>query len=171
MSRHDCAREQEVVNAVLSGGWPATAGDELTAHAAGCAVCGEVADVATLLRDDNEYARRAVQVPAAGQVWWRAAVRARLERAQAATQPMTWLHSITGACMAGVALTALTLAWPSIAGGAAWVRQQLLDTAPGGNDVLGVVTMALGQSLVLGLVAAVGLVAAPVILYFALSDE
>ena len=72
--------------------------------------------------------------------------------------------------MAGVALAALTLAWPSIAAGAAWVRQQLLATAPGG-DVAGLVAMALGQSLVLGLVAAVGLVAAPVILYFALSDE
>jgi hypothetical protein len=170
MTRHDCAREQEVVNAVLSGAWPERAGAELTAHASDCAMCGEVATVATLLREDHEQARSVVQVPAAGQVWWRAAVRARLERAQAATQPMTWLHGITAACMAGVALTAITLAWPSVIGGIAWVREQLLDTTPAG-DVAGLVTMALGQSLVLGLVAAICLVVAPVVLYFALSDE
>jgi hypothetical protein len=170
MSRDECVREQEVVNAVLSGAWPEEAGAELTAHASDCAICGEVATVATLVREDHEQARRVVQVPAAGQVWWRAAVRARLERAQAATQPMTLLHGITAACMAGVALAAVTLAWPSIAGGAAWVKGQLLDTTPDG-DMAGLVTMALGQSLVLGLVAAVCLVVAPVVLYFALSDE
>ncbi len=170
MSRHECTREQEVVNAVLSGAWPEGADQALTAHASDCAICGEVATVATLLREDNEQARRAVQVPAAGQVWWRAAVRARLERAQAATQPMTWLHGITASCMAGVALAAVTLAWPSIAGSAAWVKEQLLDTTPAG-DVAGLVTMALGQTLVLGLVAAVCLVVAPVVLYLALSDE
>jgi hypothetical protein len=37
--------------------------------------------------------------------------------------------------------------------------------------VAGLVTMALGQTLVLGLVAAVCLVVAPVVLYLALSDE
>ena len=170
MSRHECAREQEVVNAVLSGAWPEGAGPALTAHASACAICGEVATVATLLREDNERARRIVQVPAAGQVWWRAAVRARLDGAQAATQPMTWLHSITAACMLGVALAAVSLAWPSIRAGAAWVKTQWLDTTPAG-DVPGLVTMALGQSLILGLVAAICLVVAPVVLYFALSDE
>jgi len=142
----------------------------LIAHASSCAICGEVAAVATVLREDHEHARRAVQVPAAGQVWWRAAVRARLERTQAATQPMTWLHGITAACMIGVALAAVSLAWPSITGGMAWVKAQLLATTPAG-EVAGVVTMALGQSLVLGLVAAACLVLAPVVLYFALSDE
>ena len=170
MSRHECAREQDVVDAVLSGAWPAGADAELTAHASDCAICGEVATVARLLREDHEQARRSVQVPAAGQVWWRAAVRARLERAQAATQPMTWLHGITAACIAGVTLAAVTLAWPSIAGGAAWVKQQLLETTPRG-DVAGLATMALGQSLVLGLIAAICLVVAPVVLYFALSDD
>ena len=83
---------------------------------------------------------------------------------------MTWLHGITAACIAGVTLAAVTLAWPSIAGGAAWVKQQLLETTPRG-DVAGLATMALGQSLVLGLIAAICLVVAPVVLYFALSDD
>jgi hypothetical protein len=185
MSRSECAREPQVVQAVLSGLWPEQVDSELTAHASACEICGEVATVATLLRHDNEQARRDVQVPAAGQVWWRAAVRARLETAQAATRPMTWLHGITAACMAGVTLAAISMAWPSILSGSAWVRAQLLAWLPGGealgsaapgsaalgDGVAGVVTMALGQSVVLGLVAAACLVLAPVVLYFALSDE
>jgi hypothetical protein len=170
MSHDDCPRETEVTRAVLSGVWPDRAEPELCEHAAACAVCGEVASVALLLRQDHEHARRDVQVPAAGQVWWRAAVRARLEAAQAATQPMTWLHGITGACMAGVMLAALTLAWPSIVGAASWIKGQLLFAAAGGN-ASGVVSMALGQSLVLGVIAAVALLLTPVVLYFALSDD
>jgi hypothetical protein len=169
MSRHECSREIEVTSAVLSGAWPERVDGELQAHAAACEICAEVAAVATVLRQDHEHARREMQVPAAGQVWWRAAVRARLERAQASTQPMTWLHGITGACMAGVMLAALTLAWPSIVGSAGWIKGQLMSTAPG--DPMGVVSMALGQSLVFGVVAAACLVLAPVVLYFALSDD
>lgn len=170
MTRNECLREEQVVSAVLSGAWPERVDEDLTSHAAQCEICGEVAAVATLLRQDHEHARRDVQVPAAGQVWWRAAVRARLERAQASTQPMTWLHGITAACTLGVTAAILVIAWPSIAGGAAWVKTQLMGAAPDG-EVAGLVSMALGQSLALAVVAAACLVVAPVVLYFALSDE
>jgi hypothetical protein len=170
VTRNACRHEQQVVNAVLSGAWPERVDEELTVHAAQCDICAEVVAVATLLRQDHEHARREVQVPAAGQVWWRAAVRARLERAHASTQPMTWLHGITAACTLGVTVAILGIAWPSIAGGAGWVKAQLMSAAPGG-EVAGLVSIALGQSLVLALVAVTCLVVAPVALYFALSDE
>ena len=169
MSGDDCPRETEVTGAVLAGAWPDRVEPELCAHAAACAVCGEVAAVAMMLRQDYEQARREVQVPAAGQVWWRAAVRARLETAHASTQPMTWLHGITGACMVGVMLAAITLAWPSIVGAAGWIKAQLAGTAAGGNAG-GVVAMALGQSLVLGVIAAAALVLAGLAL-LRVSDE
>lgn len=165
-----CPHEEQVVNAVLSGSWPDAADRELTTHAAQCEICGEVATVATLLRQEHEHARRDVQVPAAGQVWWRAAVRARLEAAQASTQPMTWLHGITAACTLGVTVAILSITWPSIAQGAGWIKAQLMNTAPNG-EVAGLVSMALGQSLVLALVAAAFLVLAPVVVYLALSDD
>lgn len=170
MSLDECPREAAVTRAVLSGDWPDRAEPELCEHAARCATCGEVAAVAIVLRQDHEQARRDVVVPAAGQVWWRAAVRARLETAQAATKPMTWLHGITAACMVGVMLAAITLAWPSIVGATGWIKGQFLFAAAGG-DAGGVVSMVLGQSLVLGFVAAAALVLAPVVLYFALSDD
>lgn len=165
-----CAREDQVVSAVLSGAWPDRCDDALVAHAAQCGICGEVAAVATLLRMDHDHARREAHLPAAGQVWWRAAVRARLEAAHASTQPMTWMHGITAACALGLLLGATTLAWPSIAGAAAWLTTLVLGTAPSGN-VAGVMAGTLRQGLPLVLLAAVGVLLAPVALYFALSDE
>ena len=40
-------------------------------------------------------------VPAAGQVWWRSAIRARAEASRAAASPMVWLQALTGAGAAG----------------------------------------------------------------------
>ena len=55
-----------------------------------------------------------VQVPAAGQVWWRAAIRARAEAASTAARPMIWLQALTGAGAAGAALAGLSMVWPKI---------------------------------------------------------
>src|SRR5690349_19767616 len=74
----ECGREQKVVNAVLAGAWPHRCDENLVAHAQVCEVCREVASISVLLRDDLDASRIDVHVPAAGQVWWRAAVRARL---------------------------------------------------------------------------------------------
>ena len=69
---HECPTEQLVVNAVLSGRWPDGVDDGLVAHARDCVTCREVANVALLLRDDNDASRVEMHVPAAGQVWARA---------------------------------------------------------------------------------------------------
>ena len=77
-----CGHEQEVVRAVLSRRWahgsdsPRDRDAELRAHAETCEICAEAAMVAVLLSEQREEALRDVHVPAAGQVWWRAAVRA-----------------------------------------------------------------------------------------------
>src|SRR4051812_46537253 len=114
MNAPECPREQLVVNAVLAGTWPHGSDDSLVAHAETCEVCREVAAVSVLLRDDLDASRIEAHVPAAGQVWWRAAVRARLESTQAATRPMTWMHAITAATVAGVFLAAITAMWPRV---------------------------------------------------------
>jgi hypothetical protein len=168
-SGDECPREAEVVRAVLSGVWARIDNDELLAHTAECAVCGEVTAIAVLLREDAEQARREVLVPAAGQVWWRAAVRARLERTQAATRPMTWLHGITAAIAFGVLLAGISVAWPSVAGTVQDVRTLVGGLIPGG-EVTGAIVGALRQSLTLAFVVAAGLIITPLALYFALSD-
>jgi hypothetical protein len=170
VSRTDCPREQEVVNAVLRGRWPAGCDEALVAHAAHCVTCREVAQVSLLLHEDVDQARIDVIVPAAGQVWWRAAVRARLESTQAAARPMSWMHAITGAIVLGAVLAAITAVWPMLAGLWRAVRSIPLDVLPSA-DVAVAIGSGLAQSLVIGLVAAALLVVAPLAVYFALSDD
>ena len=83
------------VNAVLSGHGRTAATRRWSRTPRHCETCREVASVSMLLREDSECSRIEMHVPAAGQVWWRAAVRARLESTHAAARPMTWMHGIT----------------------------------------------------------------------------
>lgn len=168
--RNQCPREQDVVNAVLSGVWNTIEDEELSAHAAQCDVCGEVAAISALLREDGEQARREAHVPAAGQVWWRAAVRARLERTQAATQPMTLMHGVTAALAIGILLAILGMAWPAIAGTIGGIKA-LVAGASASGDITAAMVGALRQSLTLALVVTAGLIVTPIAIYFALSDR
>ena len=170
MTVDGCSHEDHVVQAVLSGAWPSRCDRELVTHAAGCDICSEVASIATLLRADHDEARRHVQVPAAGQVWWRSAIRARLETAQASTQPMTWMHGVTAAIMVGVILTIVGVLWPSVGTAAEWIRAQAVSISPQAS-VADVVLGALRQSFIIAAVAGACLILAPLALYFALSDD
>ena len=166
----DCPREQEVVNAVLAGAWPHRCDDELVSHAAVCGVCKEVAGVAVLLREDLESSRIDVHVPAAGQVWWRAAVRARLESTQAAARPMTWMHAITAAIVLGAFLAGVTALWPKLPAAVNVIRSLSADMLPS-PDVTNAIAGGLAQSVTIGLIAAAVLLLAPLAVYFALSDD
>jgi len=165
-----CPHEDDVVAAVLSRRWDA-ADDALKQHAPGCEICRDVVAVASLLSADQERSRYEVHVPAAGQIWWRSAVRARLEAAQAATRPMTWLHGIAGACAIGLTWALAGVVWPSVRELAAWLAAQTFGVDSGLGDVAALVTAALQKSLPLAFVVAACIVLAPVALYFALSDD
>ena len=165
-----CAHEHDVVAAVLSHRWDA-ADEGLKQHAAGCDVCRDVVTVASLLSNEQERARYAVRVPAAGQIWWRSAIRARLEGAQAAARPMTWLHGIAAACALGLTIAVIGMAWPSIQGMVAWLAAQALPADMSVGNVGSLVTAVLQKSLPLAFVVAACLVLAPVALYLALSDD
>ena len=170
MGADDCPREQEVVNAVLSGRWPDRCDDALVAHAAQCMTCREVAQVSVLLQDEVDHARIDVIVPAAGQVWWRAAVRARLESTHAAARPITWMHAITGAIVLGVFLAALTAVWPMLPGAINTIRALGSEVRPS-PEVTSALASGLAMSAGVAIVAAAIMVIAPLALYFALSDD
>jgi hypothetical protein len=165
----ECPREQEIVQAVLAGAWASVDDEDLKAHAAQCPTCAEIATIAALMRDDNDQARRDVRVPAAGQVWWRAAVRARLERTQAATQPITWMHGITAAVAIGVLLAVISFSWPALTSNVIGFREAFAWVLPSG-EVTTAIVGAFRQSLTLALIVTACLVLAPIALYFALSD-
>ena len=99
------------------------------------------------------------RVPAAGQIWWRSALRARAEAAHAAARPMVWLQALTGAGAVGLALSGLTLAWPR-------VQDVVRQVVPA---VSGSFLAALPLPLVLAVGA--GIVAAPIAFYLAMPRD
>lgn len=105
-----CPREPEVVEAVTRGEWPVTA-EELRAHAAACAACGELVTLSQALREDHSVVCREADVPAAGTVWWRATIRARAEAAEKAARPITFAQGVASAGIAGVAAAFAGVAW------------------------------------------------------------
>jgi hypothetical protein len=170
MTRLECPQEELVVRAVLTRAWPSGCDETLVAHAAECSVCREVAGIAELMREDSEDSRGEVHVPAAGQVWWRAAVRARLESTHAATRPMTWMHGITAAVVVGVLLAAATMAWPYLPDAAERVWTVARAFFPNA-EVASAVGWGLRQSVLLGLFVVGCLVIAPLAVYLVISDE
>lgn len=81
----ECPREKDVLELMRSG----HADDDLCAHIASCAVCAEVAVVASALIDDRTMLVRNAEVPGSGIVWWRMQVRLRNEAAAVARRSMT----------------------------------------------------------------------------------
>ena len=114
-----------------------------------------------------------VSVPAAGQVWWRAAIRARLEATQTVARPLTWLYGVSGACVLGLLVAVVGWLWPPVQQAATWIGAHTWSFTWGVN--LGEAASALSPLaqttgfLVLG--AAACLVLAPIALYLALSDD
>jgi hypothetical protein len=170
MSRHLCPREQEVVDAMLPEGRLPEA-SELQQHVAGCASCRELHEVMAMLRPDHALAEEA-SLPSAGQIWWRAAVRARMEAARAAARPVAWAQGATAASLLGILCAATVLAWPLV---------QRVFAAAFGRVTAGLETNALQSfhmmtvierslPLAVGVVAVV-VIAPLVVLYFALAGD
>lgn len=156
MSDMNCTREHDVVALVLSGRWPESADAALREHAEACATCHEVVSIASALRVDRD-ALTEVPVPAAGQVWWRAAIRARADAAEAAARPMVWLQALTGAAAVGIVLAGLSMMWPRLA---ATMRM-----------VLPANVASMQEALPLLLIAAIGVIAAPIAFYLAVPRD
>jgi hypothetical protein len=112
-----------------------------------------------LFEAESRAVMQGAQLPEAGQIWWKAAIRARAESTDAAARPMIWLQALAGAAAAGLALGAGTSVWPRLSG----VLRQLDPAAP--SSVLAAVP--------LPLVAAIGLaiVAAPIAFYLAVPRD
>jgi len=101
---HECTRGHDVVSRIVSGRWGANTGDPLHDHVRTCDACAELAALATLFAEEREVVGRDAPLPAAGQVWWRSAIRGRLEDQRAAERPLVWLYA--AAIAVGVSLTA-----------------------------------------------------------------
>jgi hypothetical protein len=94
----ECEFESEVLVAALQARMP----EPLRAHVAGCAICSDVAAVATAIDDARERMRGDAVVPDSGRVWWLAQLRARREATKAAGRPITAIQVIALACAIGL---------------------------------------------------------------------
>ena len=165
----DCARENEVLEAVAFGRWPEHAAD-LVAHAATCAVCADLSAVALALHDEREAACREAPVPASGMVWWRATIRARAEAARTASRPITIAQGAAAACAAGLTCGLAGIAWRSVH----WadrLGELAAQLATRRVDLASASTLALEHALPLILALAACLVLAPLALYITLADD
>ena len=170
MNRRLCPREQEVVDAMLPHGRLPEA-SELQQHVAGCESCRELHEVMAMLRPDHALSEE-VSLPSAGQIWWRAAVRARMEAARAATRPVAWAQGATAASLLGILCAATVLAWPLIQRvfGTAFGRLSsgLETNALQSFPVMAVIERSLPFAVA---VVAVVVIAPLVVLYFALAGD
>lgn len=176
MNAPECRREQDVIHAIVTGRWPDRCDESLSAHAAECAVCKELVELASVMQLDRDRLHDAVSLPSAGQVWWRAAIRARLEASERVARPMSWIFGMSLACAAGLAIAVVQLLWSPVelAWGSssphmwtAWFGLgEIARLLPTRADLA---PLTITGFVVLG--AAACLLLAPLALYFALSDE
>jgi hypothetical protein len=109
MSRSECPREQEILDALASSRWPDRLGEDLARHVHGCAFCKDLGLVAEALGADFSSAIEQARVPTAGLVWWRAEIRARQDSVRAASRPIALAHYLAVGCAGVVALGLLML--------------------------------------------------------------
>jgi hypothetical protein len=171
MSIHQCPHEDAVVAAVLAGHWPDGCDDALRAHVTGCTVCASVAEVARLLRGEHDMLAH-VQLPSAGQIWWRAAVRARSEGARAAARPITWVQAGAGAAAIGAVCALVAALWPAASNLAAKAGALAVGVDPGSLEIVMPALPLVERNVMVLVAVGVGVVLTPlIVLYFALSDE
>jgi hypothetical protein len=166
MTDRPCAHEDTVLAAALDSS--RVCPTHLAEHLAACDGCRDLYVIATALQDDHAAALADVRVPSAGQAWWRAELRARQEAAAIAARPITVATGIAAASLLGLlASVAGALAW--------WLRDSLTMPSAAQPAIEALMAQAWGDPtgprLAIWLCGAVLLVATPVLLYVALTEE
>ena len=152
MTASECARESEILDAIAAAEWPHAAPADLTAHAATCVVCADLALAASALHDDAAGVSDApMALPSAGQVWWRAELRARHEAVLLAQRPVLAVQVVA----AVVVLAALFTGVRSVAPEAwAWLARTAVVARSGGLATMDTWMVAVVLSIGLWLVLA-----------------
>lgn len=163
----ECAREQDVLDAVAAGRWDG----DLREHLRSCAICRDVASVCAAISEERDVAWEDTAVPPASVVWWRAQIRAREEATRAAARPIAVAQAVAVTCLIAATLALVPLALPSIriaAGSAADVAAWL---TPRASAVSSAFTLVTGTALPILPFAVASILLAPILLYYALTEE
>ena len=114
MMSPECTREQDVLDALSAGRWPARCERELQEHVAGCSLCLDLAEAVGALAEAQDETWQLIQVPPASTIWWRAQLRARREAARTVSTPITVVQSAAGITILLAFVAALYMAGPSL---------------------------------------------------------
>lgn len=164
----ECAREQDVLDAIATNRWPGRVDEELRRHVADCAICADLVEVVRPLLDEGEHASEDVRVPSAYVVWWRAQIRARNEAARAAAWPLTIAHGAAIATVVAVAVGLVMTGWSQLD---RW-REPLRSLAGYVQSIeMPLPGFVVQHALGIAVVAGTCLILAPLVVYFAVSDE
>jgi predicted anti-sigma-YlaC factor YlaD len=117
----DCPLDRDVLGAVMSGHWLDESSSELRAHAEDCPVCRETAAMSSLLGIERDAAMLEADPPSAGQVWWRAQMRARAEAAHTAERPLLIAQGLGAACILGIVAAVISWFWPRLESAGSWL--------------------------------------------------
>jgi hypothetical protein len=168
----ECAREQDLLDALTSRRWPERAEEDLRAHVARCAICADLARVASALLDAEEVADPVPDLPPAGLVWWRAQLRAREEATRAALRPIKAVQLAACAVAAVLIVLALGATWPGLTAFAARAVSRAVSSIAR-IDPQATADLALSTLANRGVQFAAGawLILAPVAAYLALSRD
>lgn len=133
-------------------------------HLASCDDCLTTWAIAVSLQEERTLALAAARVPSAGQVWWRAELRARQDAAAAVARPITVATGLAAATLVGLLLSVLGgfVWWMR-----AWAGGVVAHLAQA--DATALVTGSTSAWLMVAVAAM--LVAAPVVLYVASREE
>jgi hypothetical protein len=143
----ECVREAEILDAIAAGRWPHDAPAALTAHASACPVCADLALAASALHDDAAVSAQApMALPSAGQVWWRAELRARHEAARLAQRPVLAVQVVAAVVVLAAVVAGVRSLAPDVW---AWLTRTASVARSGSVGTM--------DGLTLALVAAVGL--------------
>jgi hypothetical protein len=167
ISRIDCVREQDVLDAVTSGRWD----DELRAHLGGCALCRDLETIFSAMSAERDAARAETTVPPANVVWWRAQIRAHEEARRAADRPIAVAQGVAVACLIAAALTLVPFALPAIRGVTSSAADVAAWLTPRASAVSSAFTLVTGTALPIVPFAVASILLAPILLYYALTEE
>ena len=121
--------EEEVLAAVVESRWPDRVDACLREHAASCAICRDLVEVAGAVGEARDQMPAPILIPDAGRVWWVAQLRARREAIREAGRPITAAHVIAFACAVG-------LAGACFGATSAWFQEALRDFVPSATAII-----------------------------------
>ena len=152
MTLTDCRHEAAILDEIEAGRWPVESPAALREHAASCPVCADVALVAAEMRATDTAAAATMALPSAGQVWWRAELRARHEAVRLAQRPLIAVQVVAAVVCVLALVTGLRSFAPDAWG---WLVQtaSLARTGEGLGTWSLVLILSVGFWLVLGTLA------------------